>query len=60
MLASIPTFRTNDARINTLVQDGKDLFEAGKFDDAEKKLRQAYTEDPANVAANFLPSNPSN
>ena len=50
-IAKIPAFRTNDIRIQTMVQDGKFLFEAGKLDEAEDKLQQAYKEDPSNVAA---------
>ena len=47
----MPSFRTNEIRIATLVQDGKLLYEAGKVDEAEDKLNQAYQEDPSNVAA---------
>ncbi|HZQ46762.1 MAG TPA: hypothetical protein VFC07_07125, partial [Verrucomicrobiae bacterium] len=50
-LARLPAFRANETRIATLVQDGKFLFEAGKLDEAEAKLTQAYQEDPSNVAA---------
>ena len=47
----IPSFRTNEIRIATMVQDGKLLYEAGKLDEAEAKLTKAYKEDPSSVAA---------
>lgn len=51
VLALVPTFRTNEIRVGTMVHDGKLLFEAGKFDASEAKLQQALREDPQNVAA---------
>ena len=51
MIESIPAIRTNEIRIATMVRDGKFLYEAGKLDEAEAKLEQAYAEDPSNVAA---------
>ncbi|HWY78615.1 MAG TPA: hypothetical protein VN281_23575, partial [Verrucomicrobiae bacterium] len=51
--ALIPTWHSNEVRVATMVQDGKLLFEAGKLDDAEVKLTQAYKEDPQNTAANY-------
>ncbi len=40
-------------RVNTLVQDGKFLFEMGKLEEAEKKLDQAVKQDPQNQAAYY-------
>ncbi|MDB6125900.1 MAG: Type and secretion system protein [Pedosphaera sp.] len=53
VLDMIPTFRTNEIRVGTLVQDGKLLFEAGKLDQAEAKFEQANREDPQNVGAYY-------
>ena len=50
-LDKIPDLRSNDVRVATMVQDGKFLFEAGKLDEAEAKLRRALEESPQNVAA---------
>lgn len=41
------------AETSKLVQDGKLLYEMGKFDDAEAKLKQATKEDPPNAAAHY-------
>lgn len=38
-------------QVGTLVQDGKLLYEMGKMEQAEVKLRQALRQDPANQAA---------
>ena len=46
-----PTIRSNEVQVATLVQDGKFLFEAGKYDEAEVKLKQALTMDPGNLPA---------
>ena len=51
VLDRIPSAVTNQARINTLVQDGRLLFEMGKLDEAQAKLTQATKEDPENAAA---------
>lgn len=51
LIEQIPTWRTNEIRVATMVQDGKLLYEAGKLDEAEETLRRAYAEDPSNVAA---------
>jgi type II secretory pathway component GspD/PulD (secretin)/tetratricopeptide (TPR) repeat protein len=51
LIERLPSFRTNEIEIATMVQDGKLLFEAGKIDEAEDKLNQAYLQDPSNVAA---------
>jgi beta-lactamase regulating signal transducer with metallopeptidase domain len=49
----IPVVATNRVAIRTLVQDGKLLFELGKWDDAEAKLKQAVKLDPSNQAAYY-------
>jgi len=38
-------------KVRTLVQDGKLLYEMGKLNEAEAKLREAVREDPQNQAA---------
>lgn len=47
----IPEFRKEQVNVGTLVHDGKLLYEAGHFDEAEVKLKQAYALDPGSVAA---------
>ena len=39
------------AKVSTLVQDGKLLYEMGKLDEAEAKLKMALKQDPHNEAA---------
>ncbi len=51
VIAQTPVWHSNEVRVATMVQDGKLLYEAGKLDDAEAKLSQAYKEDPQNAAA---------
>jgi type II secretory pathway component GspD/PulD (secretin)/tetratricopeptide (TPR) repeat protein len=51
VLEQIPAWHTNEVEIATLIQDGKLLYEAGKLDEAEAKLSQAYRRDPGSVAA---------
>jgi Flp pilus assembly secretin CpaC/tetratricopeptide (TPR) repeat protein len=46
-----PTIHSNEVQVATLVQDGKFLYEAGKYDEAEVKLRQALVMDPDNLPA---------
>ena len=41
------------AKAGQLVQDGRLLFEMGKLDEAEKKLKQAIKIDPQNQAAYY-------
>ena len=50
-LALRPELRTNEVEAATFVQDGKFLYEAGKYDEAEVKLKQALAIDPANLPA---------
>jgi type II secretory pathway component GspD/PulD (secretin)/beta-lactamase regulating signal transducer with metallopeptidase domain len=47
----IPTLTTNAAESAKLVQDGKLLYEMGKFEEAGAKLNQALKLDPANPGA---------
>ena len=42
---------TNKLKAATLVQDGKLMFELGKYDDAEGRLKAAFIIDPDNQAA---------
>ncbi len=49
----IPSLRTNDLNVATLVQDGKFYYEAGRMDEAEDKLNRALQMDPSSVAANY-------
>src|ERR1700722_4958921 len=55
LIEQIPSFRTNEVRVATMVQDGRLLYEAGKLDEAEAKLNEAYQRDPGNVAAYQYP-----
>ncbi len=52
-LAQIPAQKQQDIKAATLSQDGKLLYEAGKFDDAEKLLLQAKEIQPDNRTANY-------
>ena len=52
-IAKMPEAYTNRVNAATLVQDGKLFFEAGRFDEAETKLRQAQKMDPNNRAASY-------
>lgn len=45
--------QSNRLHATTLTQDGKLLYEMGKFDEAETKLRQAIQEDPENQPARY-------
>ena len=50
----IPTITTNAAESAKLVQDGKLLYEMGKFDEAGVKLNQALKLDPDNQGAFYF------
>lgn len=52
-IAQMPEAYTNRVNAETMVQDGKLFFEAGRLDEAEGKLRQAQKMDPSNRAANY-------
>jgi general secretion pathway protein D len=49
--AQVPAATEENLQAHTLVQDGKLLYELGKMDEAEVKLRQALKEDPRSQAA---------
>jgi beta-lactamase regulating signal transducer with metallopeptidase domain/type II secretory pathway component GspD/PulD (secretin) len=49
----IPTTTTNALESGTLVQEGKSLYEMGKFDDAEAKFKAALALYPTNPAAQY-------
>ena len=49
--ALIPAFQTNMLNSQTLVQDARVFYEAGKFDEAEIRLVQAKKLDPENLSA---------
>ena len=49
--AKIPEALGDLVKAGTLVHDGKLLFETGRLDDAEKKLKEAIKKDPNNQAA---------
>jgi type II secretory pathway component GspD/PulD (secretin)/tetratricopeptide (TPR) repeat protein len=51
LVNQIPAWHTNEINIATMVQDGKLLYEAGKLDEAEAKLKEAIRLDSGNVAA---------
>ena len=53
MLERVPSIVTNKIKNNTLVQDGRLLYELGKWDEAEAKLKEAAAIDPANQGANY-------
>ena len=50
-LEQIPAIMSDKTEANTLVQDGKLLYESGKFDEAEVRFDQALQLDPDNRAA---------
>jgi general secretion pathway protein D len=50
-IARLPEAHNDRVTASTHVQNGKVLFEAGKFDEAEAQLNQAIKVDPANTAA---------
>ncbi|MFM2294726.1 MAG: hypothetical protein RLZZ350_1139, partial [Verrucomicrobiota bacterium] len=49
----VPGIITNSIKAATLVQDGKLLYELGKWDEAEIKLKQAIAADPANKTSAY-------
>ena len=53
VVAMVPRIKEVKDRAAVLVQDGKLLYEMGKFEDAEVKLKQAGKEDPDNQAAYY-------
>lgn len=52
-ISRLPDFYTNRVNAATLVQDGKLFYEAGRFSEAESKLRKAQEMDPSNRAASY-------
>ena len=50
---AVPDIQAQRIKAATLVQDGKLLWEMGKLDDAEARLREAIKEDGANKAAAY-------
>ncbi len=50
-LQQVPTIANEKTEADTLVRDGKLLYEMGKFEEAEAKLQQALKLDPANEGA---------
>ncbi|HLX95570.1 MAG TPA: tetratricopeptide repeat protein [Verrucomicrobiae bacterium] len=52
-LQQVPTIAADKTDANTLVRDGKLLYEMGKFEDAEAKLQQALKLDPMNEGAYY-------
>jgi type II secretory pathway component GspD/PulD (secretin)/tetratricopeptide (TPR) repeat protein len=51
--AKVQQIAHDKVKVGTLVQDGRVLFEMGKLDEAEAKLRMALKEDPLNSAATY-------
>jgi Mg-chelatase subunit ChlD/uncharacterized membrane protein YgcG len=52
-LELIPQAGKDKTAAGTLVQDGKSLYEMGKLDEAEAKLKQALKLEPDNPSANY-------
>jgi tetratricopeptide (TPR) repeat protein len=50
-LQQVPTIANEKMEADTLVRDGKLLYETGKFEEAESKLEQALKLDPINEGA---------
>jgi len=50
-LQQVPAIANTKTEANTLVRDGKLLYEMGKFEEAQAKLEQAQKLDPANEGA---------
>jgi len=55
-VAMVPAIREDKISAATLVQDGRMLFELGKLDEAQLKLREALKIDPGNTAAIYYSS----
>ncbi|RME95131.1 MAG: hypothetical protein D6766_04030, partial [Verrucomicrobia bacterium] len=53
VLAMVPEAEKQQVEINTLVQDGRLLYEMGKYEEARAKLKQAFEMDPMNEAADY-------
>ena len=53
VIDQIPSIITNKVKNATLVQDGKLLYELGKWDEAEAKLKQVIASEPENRAAAY-------
>jgi type II secretory pathway component GspD/PulD (secretin)/beta-lactamase regulating signal transducer with metallopeptidase domain len=51
--SDLPTVATNAFESAQMVQDGKVLYEVGKLDDAEAKLKAALALNPTNQAARY-------
>src|SRR5438132_476747 len=51
ILALVPEVQKQKINTATLVQDGKVLYEMGRMEDAEVKLKQAAAQDPDNIMA---------
>jgi general secretion pathway protein D len=51
VLDRVPGIMTNKVKVATMVQDGKLLYELGKWDEADAKLKQAIALEPDNQAA---------
>ena len=49
--SQVPAIMEEKVKASTLVQDGKLLYEMGKLDEADAKLKQALKQDPHNEAA---------
>lgn len=52
-LALLPDVQKQHIATGTLVQDGKLLYEMGKLDEAQAKLKQAVKQEPSNQAAYY-------
>jgi general secretion pathway protein D len=52
----IPTIQSNRVAAATMVQDARVLYELGKLDEAEAKVKQAMKLDPTSQAANYYSS----
>jgi len=52
-MSKLPQIAEEKVKTQTLVQDGRLYYEAGKYEDAVLKLKQALKEDPHNQAAYY-------
>ena len=53
VVSQLPAFRDEKVAAGTLVQGAKVLYEVGKLDEAEAKLKEALKIDPGNEAAGY-------
>jgi tetratricopeptide (TPR) repeat protein len=53
VMARVPEVQNEKIQTGTLVQDGKVLYEMGKLDDADLKLRLALQQDPTSTGAKY-------